>query len=33
MVVTVLAVLQQGLNSPEHQAFAQQLAKEMGNQK
>ena len=31
-MTTVLAVLQQGLNSPEYQAFVQQLAKETGNQ-
>lgn len=29
-MMTVLSVLQQGLNSPGHQAFVQQLAKEMG---
>ncbi len=28
-MTTVLSVLQQGLNSPDHQAFMQQLAKEM----
>ena len=32
-MTTVLAVLQQGLNSPEYKAFVQQLAKETGNQK
>lgn len=32
-MTTVLSVLQQGLNSPGHQVFVQQLAKEMGNQK
>ena len=32
-MTTVLAVLQQGLNSPEYQAFVQQLTKEIGNQK
>ncbi len=30
-MTTVLAVLQQGLNSPEHQASVQQLAEEIGN--
>ncbi|MBW4657256.1 MAG: Uma2 family endonuclease [Drouetiella hepatica Uher 2000/2452] len=29
----VLSVLQQGLDSPEHHAFVQQLAQHMGNQK
>jgi len=29
----VLSVLQQGLNSPDHQAFVQELAQQMGNQK